>query len=108
MKEAEKMSPKDWEQRMIDAYYDYSWRRMLEPPCETFKAWKADKIGYAEVNQAIEGVYREKCALNNLVSQRYDRTACLIQVWDREWFDAWIKEHRPSAGAIPDCQPTRV
>ena len=100
------MSPKDWEQRMIDAYYDYRWRRMLEPLCETFQAWKAGKIGYAEVDQAIEGVYKEKCALNNLFSQRHDRTACLIQVWDREWFDAWVKEHRPSGEALPNCQPT--
>jgi hypothetical protein len=25
--------------------------------------------------------------------------------WEQRMIDAWVKEHRPSAGAVPDCQP---
>lgn len=26
-----------WEQALIDAYYDYRWHQLLEPLCETFQ-----------------------------------------------------------------------
>ena len=84
-----------WEQALVDDYYDHRWRQMLEPLCETFQRWKAGELAHAEVDKAIEEAYREKIVLHNLFSQRRDRAAGLIQWWDREWFDAWIKEHRP-------------
>lgn len=84
-----------WEQALVDEYSDYRWRQLLDPLCETFRKWKAGELGYDDVDQAIEKAYKEKCVICNLVTQRKDRAAGLIQWWDREWFDAWVKENRP-------------
>ena len=40
-KEAKRMSPKNWEESMVDAYWDYRWRQIMDPLCDTFQRWKA-------------------------------------------------------------------
>jgi hypothetical protein len=92
------MSPKDWEHDLADAYCSYRWHQLLEPLCGTFQAWKAGKLTHEEVDRALEEAYKNKCALNNLFCQRVDRVVNLIQWWDREWFEAWVEEHRPPSG----------
>lgn len=95
-----------WEQVLVDDYYDYRWRLLLDPLCETFQKWKDGKLGYADIDHAIEEAYREKCALRNLMGQRKDRAAGLIQWWDREWFDTWVQDHRPPPGVqLPSAMP---
>jgi len=91
------MSPKDWEQAMTEAYWDYRWRQIMEPLCDTFQRWKAGKLGHADVDQAIDAAYKEKCLINSLLAHRADRASAVIQWWDREWFLAWIEENRPPA-----------
>ena len=89
------MSPKSWEEALTEAYWDYRWREIMEPLCETFQRWKAGKLTHDDVNTAIDKAYKDKCAINSLLTQRYDRAAAIIQWWDREWFEAWIKDNRP-------------
>ena len=91
------MSPKSWEEQLTEAYWDYRWRKIMEPLCETFQSWKAGELGHEDVNGAIDEAYKEKCLINNLVTYRADRAAAVIQWWDREWFLAWIEENRPPA-----------
>ncbi|HID62848.1 MAG TPA: hypothetical protein EYP49_08955 [Anaerolineae bacterium] len=97
-----------WEQALIDDYYDYRWRKLLDPLCETFKRWKAGELAHADVDRAIEEAYKERCGLHNLFVQRRDRAVGLIQWWDREWFEAWVKEHRPPPGARLVPPPERA
>jgi hypothetical protein len=96
------MSPKDWEQALTEAYWDYRWRRIMEPLCQTFQQWKAGELGHADVDRAIDAAYKEKCVVNSLLAQRQDRAAAIIHWWDREWFEAWIEEHRPPSDAFSD------
>ena len=91
------MSPKSWEEQLTDAYWDYRWRKIMEPLCDTFQSWKAGDLGDEDVNAAIDEAYKEKCLIHNLVTYRPDRAAAVIQWWDREWFLAWIEENRPPA-----------
>lgn len=91
------MSPKSWEEALTDAYWDYRWRRIMEPLCETFQRWKAGELGHKDVNDAIDEAYKAKCLVNNLLTYRPDRAAAVIQWWDRDWFLEWIKENRPPA-----------
>jgi hypothetical protein len=91
------MSPKSWEEQLMEAYWDHRWRKIMEPLCEAFQRWKAGDIGHEDVNSAIDEAYKEKCLINNLVTYRPDRAAAVIQWWDREWFLAWIEENRPPA-----------
>ena len=91
------MSPSSWEQALTDAYWDFRWRKIMEPLCETFQRWKAGEIGHEDVKDAIDEAYKEKCLVNNLLTYRADRAAAVIQWWDREWFLNWIEENRPPA-----------
>ena len=90
---------KTWEEKLTDDYWNYRWRKIMEPLCETFQAWKAGKIGHTEVDKAVDRAYQEKYSINNLLSQRPDRAAAIIHWWDPEWFEAWIEENRPPADA---------
>ena len=89
------MSPKNWEEALTEDYWNYRWTQIMEPLCETFQGWKAGEVGHADVDRAIDEAYREKCAINSLLSQRQDRAAAIIHLWDRDWFDGWIEAHRP-------------
>lgn len=94
------MSHSTWEQALTDAYWDYRWRRIMDPLCDTFQRWKAGELGHADVERAIDQAYKEKCAINSLLTSRPDRAAAIIQWWDREWFLKWIEENRPPAGVV--------
>ncbi|MBU0495643.1 MAG: hypothetical protein KKA73_08110 [Chloroflexi bacterium] len=92
----EQRSPEwHWEQALVDDYYNYRWRKLMDPLCETFQGWKAGNVGHAEVDRAIEEAYKERCVMHSLFVQRRDRAVALIHLWDREWFDEWVQDHRP-------------
>ncbi len=99
------MSPRDWEEALTNAYWDYRWRKIMDPLCETFQAWKAGKVGHTDVNQAIDTAYSEKSTINSLLTYRPDRAAAVIQWWDREWFEAWLEKNRPPAGTKIEAPP---
>ena len=91
------MSPKSWEESLTDAYWDYRWRKIMDPLCDTFQRWKAGELSHLDVDRAIDEAYKEKCLINNLLTSRPDRAAAIIQWWDHDWFLAWIEENRPPA-----------
>ena len=91
------MSPKSWEESLTDAYWDYRWRKIMDPLCDTFQRWKAGDLGHLDVDRAIDEAYKEKCLINNLLTSRPDRAAAIIQWWDHDWFLAWIEKNRPPA-----------
>jgi hypothetical protein len=92
------MSPKTWEESLTEAYWDYRWRKIMDPLCDTFQRWKAGELDHSDVDKAIDAAYKEKCSINSLLSQRPDRAAGVIHWWDPEWFETWIEENRPPAG----------
>jgi hypothetical protein len=94
------MSPKDWEEIMTNAYWDYRWTEIMGPLCDTFQRWKAGELGHADVDKAIDTAYKEKCMINSLLARRPDHAAAVIQWWDREWFLEWMEENRPPPDAI--------
>ncbi len=100
------MNAKSWEEKLTEAYWDYRWRQIMDPLCDTFQRWKAGDCGNEDVNHAIDRAYKEKCAINSLLDQRADRAAAIIQWWDHDWFEAWIKENRPPAGVEIGAPPS--
>lgn len=83
-----------WQEELLEDYYDYRWRQVAEPLCETFRRWKEGELSHSALDQAIEKAYRERCTLCDLFSQRPDRAVALIQILDPEWFEVWVKKHR--------------
>lgn len=99
-------SPQHWEQRLIEDYKDYRWRRLMEPLCQKMDQWRQGQLPYEEMEQVLEDIYREVCEMRNLFSQREDRLVLLIQWLDREWFEHWVGEHTPPPGSrvLPDMK----
>ena len=102
------MSPKSWEEAMTEAYWDYRWRKIMDPLCDTFQKWKAGELSHKAVSQAIDEAYKEKCLVNSLLTYRPDRAAAVIQWWDRDWFLDWIKENSPPPDVELDAPPAEV
>ena len=50
---------RQWEQDLIDAYYDHSYRQVLDPLYEQFQRWKAGELSHEDMNEAIHKVHRE-------------------------------------------------
>jgi hypothetical protein len=90
----------DWNQRMIDDYYDYRWHRLIDPLCDKMQLWKDGNLTHAEMEETLEETHQEICEVRILFRQRKDRLVNLIQHWDREWFQDWLKKHSPPHGAI--------
>jgi len=47
-----------WEQSLLDAYYDYHWREALEPLYQKFQQWKAEELDYMDMDEAIHQTHK--------------------------------------------------
>ena len=94
-----------WEEALIEDYYDHRWRQLLEDHCEKLQRWKAGELTYDEMDQYIEEVHQQICETRSLFKQRRDRLVSLIQWWDRDWFLAWLEDHRLPLDVEPAAPP---
>jgi len=85
---------REWEEKLITDYYDYRWRRIMDPLCDKMQRWKDGDLTHAEMEKTLNEVHEETCEVRSLFRQRRDRLVNLIQHWDREWFESWLLEHR--------------
>ena len=86
-----------WEQALIDDYYDYRWRQVLNPLYEKFKRWEAGELAHWDMDQAIHETHKENQTLYGLFTENRSLLVGMIQ-WDEEWFAQWIVDHPPPAG----------
>ena len=85
-----------WEQSLIDHYYDFRHRELLEPLYEQFQRWKAGDLSHADLHETIHHIHKQNQQLYSFFSNKRDFLTGAIQM-DDEWFDVWIKDHpRPS------------
>ena len=90
---AKKRSPlHQWEQDMIDAYYDYQWQLTLDPLYEQFQSWKAGELSHDEMDQAIHKTHKSCQDVYNLFTAKRDLLVRIIQ-FNGDWFPQWIKDH---------------
>jgi hypothetical protein len=57
--------------------------------------WKDEDLTHAEMEETLEEAHEEICEVRSLFRQRRDRLVNLIRHWDRDWFESWVKEHKP-------------
>ena len=98
------MSPKksqtpewQWEQALIDAYYDYRCRQVLEPLYEKFQRWKAGELDHSDMDQAIHEVHKQNQQIYSLFGEKRTFLVEIIQL-DRQWFEAWVADNPPPPG----------
>ena len=92
-----KSPEREWQQQLIDAYYDYRWTQVLEPLYQDFQQWKAGERSHADMNQAIHAVHKESQHLYTFFSERRDSLTSYIQM-DRQWFELWLAAHPAPSG----------
>jgi hypothetical protein len=98
-----------WEQALIDDYYDYRWRQVLDPLYEKFQRWKAGELTHHDMDQAIHETHKQDQELYKLFRESRRFLIGLIQ-WNREWFEGWVTDHPPPPGVelapIPGRPPS--
>src|SRR3989442_2884389 len=86
-----------WEQALIDAYYDMQYHRVLDPLYEKFQQWKAGELTHDDIDEAIHQTHRENQKLYSFFTQNRDMLVFLIEN-DEEWFSEWVADHPPPSG----------
>jgi hypothetical protein len=86
-----------WEQALIDDYYDYRWREVLNPLYEKFKRWEAGELTHEDMDQAIHETHKQDQELYSLFTQSRSFLVGMIQ-WAEEWFEEWVADHPPPEG----------
>ena len=87
----------EWEQSLIDDYYDYRWWQLLEPLYQKFQIWKRGQLDHEEVSLAIHKTNKATRALHTFFEERRDLLVSLIQL-DKDWFGEWLKSHPAPRG----------
>ena len=88
-----KQSPlHQWEQEMIDAYYDYQWRLTLDPLYDKFQHWRVGETSHDEMDEAIHKIHKSCQDVYKLFTTKRDLLVRIIQ-FNEDWFSQWIKDH---------------
>ncbi len=92
-----KSPERKWQQQLIDDYYDYRWKQVLEPLYQDFQGWKAGERSHADMDREIHAAHKESQHLYTFFSEGRDSLANWIQM-DRDWFEPWLPEHPAPPG----------
>lgn len=83
---------RQWEDALVQAYYDYRWHQLLDPLYEQMQSWKRGELEHEDINQAVHQTNKQSRVLYNLFSEKRDFLILLAQA-DQEWFDYWVAQH---------------
>ena len=86
-----------WEQALLDAYYDFRWRQVLDPLYDKFQRWKAGELDHAEMDKAIHQTHKLTQELYGVFTLKREILVRAIQL-DKDWFQAWVEENPPPVG----------
>ena len=87
---------RQWEQALVDAYYDYRWRQVLQPLYDDFQRWAAGALTAVrdDLDQATRSdqTHKKTQELYRLFSEKREWLARAIQL-DEDWYREWMKDH---------------
>jgi len=86
-----------WEQKLIDDYYDYRYRQVLDPLYEQMRQWETGELRHYDIDRAIHATHKKNQELYSLFTNQRDFLVRLIQM-DRDWFEPWLVEHPAPEG----------
>jgi len=90
---AKKHSPLyQWEQEMIDAYYNDQWHQTLDPLYNKFQLWKAGELSHNEMDEAIHKTHKSCQEVYSLFTTNRNLLVRIIQ-FNEDWFSQWAKDH---------------
>ena len=89
---------RQWEQALVDAYYDYRWRQVLQPLHDDFQRWAAGELTHDDLDQEIHQTHKKIRELYRMFSEKREWLARAIQL-DEDWYREWVKDHPAPAQA---------
>jgi len=91
-----------WEQALIDAYYDYRWRQVLDPLAAAVRRWEAGVLDHVDLARAAGLIYKQVSPIDDIFSEKREMLVRMIE-FDEEWSGPWIAAHpRPETpGDVP-------
>ncbi|HEX2911819.1 MAG TPA: hypothetical protein VH186_13505 [Chloroflexia bacterium] len=96
--QADRNSPQwQWEQQLIQAYYDYRYLKLLDPLYDEFQHWKEGDRTHEAITSFIHEVHRQMAELHNLFGNNRKWLLTLIQL-DEDWFQKWLAAHPAPPG----------
>ena len=91
---------RQWEQALVDAYYDYRWRQVLQPLYDDFQRWAVGELTAVcdDLDHVIHDTHKKTQELYRLFSEKREWLARAIQL-DEDWYPEWVKDHPAPAQA---------
>ena len=86
-----------WEQALLDAYYDYRWHLILDPLYDNFQQWKAGEVDHDQMDEVIHLTHKQTRQIYCLFMEKRAFLIRMIQ-FDQDWFPAWLKDNPPPEG----------
>jgi hypothetical protein len=68
-----------WEQALLDAYYDYRWQQVLEPLYQKFQQWKAGELDHMDMDEAIHQTHKQTQEVYVFFTQKRNLRVRVIQ-----------------------------
>jgi len=90
-----------WEQALLDAYYDHSWRDVLEPLAEQFERWKLGELDHEQISNAIHRTHKATQRVYTFFGEKREFLLRAIPL-NHDWFQTWVKANPPPQGYDPD------
>jgi hypothetical protein len=81
-----------WEESLLEAYYDHCWREVLDPLYEQLARWKKGELEHEEVSNSIHQTHKQTARLYNLFIQKRDFLVVIAQQ-EQDWFNSWLTGH---------------
>jgi hypothetical protein len=97
VKRGQKQPLREYQQALINAYYDIWTHRMPDPLYEAFQQWKRGDLHHDELTELIHGVNREKQRVYSFFTQSRDPIISFIKL-NQAWFADWRANHPPCSG----------
>lgn len=88
---------REYQQSMIDAYYDNWMHEMLDPLYEAFQQWKQGNLKHNDLTELIHKVHRENQKAYSFFTQSRSQIIACIKM-DSDWFPAWLRNNPPPPG----------
>lgn len=93
----QKAVSREYQQALIDAYYDTRMHEILDPLYEAFQQWKRGNIKHNDLTELIHKVHRENQRVYSLFTQSRHHIVACIKL-DDDWFQKWLRNNPPPPG----------
>jgi len=88
---------RQYQQDLIDAYYDARRHEILDPLYKAFEQWKRGDIKHNDLTELIHKVHQENQRVYNFFTQSRRQTISCIKL-DSDWFTTWLTDNPPPPG----------